>query len=267
MTRFPAKPRMAKQTCEAWRLPTQRIGRRVLVFDRLESTNDHAAGLANEPENDGVVVLAKEQSAGRGQHGRSWQCPAGSGILLSVLLFPPPALRRPALLTAWAAVSVCETILHATGLETTIKWPNDVLIKGRKVCGILIEQGKGTVAGIGLNVNQSAAALAKAGLPLAGSLTAFTEHRHECGELARLLIGQMDEAYERLCHGDVAGLEDCWKRRLGLLGRRVVIESLDGMRQGYLRTLAFDGLELEQASGKLYRTNPENVRHIESAEG
>src|SRR5206468_7692987 len=85
------------------------------------------------------VVLAREQTAGRGQHGRAWQAPAGSSVLLSVLLCPPPALRRPALLTAWAAVSVCETILQLTGLQAKIKWPNDVLIRGRKVCGILIE--------------------------------------------------------------------------------------------------------------------------------
>ena len=75
---------------------------------------------------------------------------------MSVLLFPPPELRRPALLTAWAAVSVCETILPGgTGHQATIKWPNDVLVAGRKVCGILIEQNRGTVAGIGLNVNQT----------------------------------------------------------------------------------------------------------------
>ena len=66
------------------------------------------------------------------------------GVLMSVLLYPPPALRRPAFLTAWAAVSVCEAVRTSTGLDAKIKWPNDVFVRGRKVCGILIEQGRGT---------------------------------------------------------------------------------------------------------------------------
>src|SRR5438046_7649419 len=136
---------------ERWQLDTCRLGRQVLIFDEVDSTNSRAAALAADPANDGLVILAWAQSAGRGQHGRSWQCPAGDGVLLSVLLFPPPPLRRPALLTAWAAVSVCETVREAAGLQARIKWPNDVLVQGRKVCGILIEQGRGTVAGIGLN--------------------------------------------------------------------------------------------------------------------
>ena len=125
---------------EEWQLQTQRLGRRVLVYDCLESTNTLAATLADDRANDGVVILAEEQRAGRGQQGRSWHCPAGAGVLVSVLLFPPTALRRPALLTAWAAVSVCETIRLGTGVQARIKWPNDVLLRGRKVCGILIEQ-------------------------------------------------------------------------------------------------------------------------------
>src|SRR5207245_2431978 len=112
---------------------TRRLGRRVLVFDQLDSTSTYAAGLAGDPANDGMVILAREQTAGRGQHGRTWSAPAGSSVLLSVLLFPPPELRRPAILTAWVAVSVCETILKLTGLQAKIKWPNDVLIRGKKV--------------------------------------------------------------------------------------------------------------------------------------
>src|SRR3954451_14175860 len=104
------------------------IGRRVLVYDRVESTNSLALELASDPASEGVVLVAREQSAGRGQHGRTWVSPAGSSVLLSAVLFPPPSLRRPAILTAWAAVSVCETIRETTGLEPAIKWPNDVFL-------------------------------------------------------------------------------------------------------------------------------------------
>src|SRR5260221_2302870 len=130
-----------------WKLPRQHIGRRVYHFAQLPSPIDFAASLADDPANAGNVVLADEQTTGRGQYGRRWVAPPGSSVLMSVLLFPPPELRRPVILTAWAAVSVCETIRQATGEQAKIKWPNDVLLHGRKVCGVLIEQGKAVVAG------------------------------------------------------------------------------------------------------------------------
>ncbi len=247
---------------EVWQLDTRRLGRRVLVFDALDSTSTHAVSLAEDRSNDGVVVLAHEQTAGRGQHGRSWQCPGGSGVLLSVLLFPPPPVCRPALLTAWAAVSVCETIRHATGVQAKIKWPNDVLIRGRKVCGILIEQGRGIVVGIGLNVSQSADSFAAANLPEAGSLALFSQRTLDREAITRRLIVELDEGYGRLCEGDVATLEACWKWRLGLLGKRVLAECIDAIHRGQLCEVAFDGLELEGDDGRTWCLAPEAVRHL-----
>jgi BirA family transcriptional regulator, biotin operon repressor / biotin---[acetyl-CoA-carboxylase] ligase len=247
---------------EEWHLPTRRLGRRVLVFDRLDSTNTYAASLAADPANNGLVVLTREQTAGRGQHGRTWTSPTGAGVLLSVLLFPPPALRRPALLTAWAAVSVCETILRVAGLQARIKWPNDVLVRGRKVCGILIEQARGTVVGIGLNVNQAAEWFAAAGLPDAASLATLTAKSFECDHVARTLVAQLDEEYERLCRGDLATLEAGWKRRVGLLGKSVRAECHNGVHRGRLLAMGWDGLEIRGEDGRICRLEPESVRHL-----
>ncbi len=247
---------------EIWTLDTRRLGRRVLVFDRLDSTSNVAAGLAESPDNDGVAVLADEQTSGRGQHGRTWTCPAGSSVLLSVLLFPPPELRRPAVLTAWAAVSVCETIAELTGLEARIKWPNDVLIRGRKAGGILIEQRAGTVVGIGLNVNQGAEDFAAAGLTEAASLAVFTGQRRDCGTVARQLLHQLDQQYDALCAGDRATLEAHWKGRLGLLGQEVVAECADGAHRGRLRDLTWDSLELVRTDGGSEWLRPEMVTHL-----
>ncbi len=255
---------------DEWHLDTHRLGRRVLVFDRVDSTNTLAASFAHDPANDGLALLAREQSAGRGQHGRTWQCPPDSGVLLSVLLFPPPQLRRPAILTAWAAVAVCETIRRLTDLQAKIKWPNDVLVRGRKVCGILIESRAQpgvpgcelyTVAGIGLNVNQSAADFARAELPDAGSLALYLGRHLDRDEAARQLIRQLDEEYDRLWHGDLATLESCWKWRLGLLGRNVAAECHDATHFGRLHELSWDFVELETADG-MARLAPETVRHL-----
>jgi BirA family biotin operon repressor/biotin-[acetyl-CoA-carboxylase] ligase len=247
---------------EVWNLDTRRLGRRVLVFDRLDSTSNVAASLGESADNDGVAVLAGEQTSGRGQHGRSWTCPPGSGVLLSVLLFPPPSLRRPAILTAWAAVSVCDTIHELTGLPATIKWPNDVLIHRRKVCGILIEQRRGTVAGIGLNVNQSAELFASAGLTEAASVAMFGKQQHDCAAVARRLLHHLDERYDALCGGDLASLETSWKKRLGLLGREVVAECIDGLHRGRLCHLSWEEVQLERPDGSSEWLRPEVVAHL-----
>lgn len=262
------KPLLVRQ------LGTQRLGRRMLVYAQTDSTNDRAAELAADSANDGVVILAREQISGRGQHGRTWTAPAGSSVLLSILLFPPPALRRPALLTAWAAVSVCETILQATGLQAKIKWPNDVLISGRKVCGILIEQRTvssgsssiATICGVGLNLNQTAEHFTTAGLDQAGSLALFTQKLYDCEEMARRLIGQLDEEYDRLCQGDLHTLESCWQWRLGLLGKQVIAECHDGERRGRLIELGWGGVVLDTGTDQL-RLVPEVVRHLSGAPG
>jgi BirA family biotin operon repressor/biotin-[acetyl-CoA-carboxylase] ligase len=247
---------------EEWHLDTHHLGRRVLLFDCLDSTNRFAAGLADDPGNDGVVVLADTQTAGRGQHGRSWQSPPRTGVLLSVLLFLPPALRRPVILAAWAAVAVCECIREVVGRQARIKWPNDVLLDGRKVCGILIEQARGTVVGIGLNVSQTAADFAAAGLPDAGSLAGFTASPPDCEQVARLLIRRLDEHYARLIEGDASSLQAEWQAGVGLIGKEVLVETHQGDYRGRLRQLTFDGLAVEPVDGEPLRLPPESVRHL-----
>jgi BirA family biotin operon repressor/biotin-[acetyl-CoA-carboxylase] ligase len=277
--------------CQEWTLDTRRLGRRVLVFDRLDSTNNLAASLADDPGNDGLAILAEEQTAGRGQHGRNWLAAPGQGVLLSVLVAPPPELCRPALLTAWAAVAVCATIHKTIGHSTRIKWPNDVLLHERKVCGILIESIAGRraarinpsagtsraarqiqrsiwfVVGIGLNVQQSAATFAAAGLPEAISLTQFAVHPLDTRTVATDLIRQLDSDYDALCQGDLGTLETRWKEHLGLLGKDVIAESQDRTHHGRLIGLSFRGVELARSSGPSLVLAPERIRHLsESAD-
>jgi BirA family transcriptional regulator, biotin operon repressor / biotin---[acetyl-CoA-carboxylase] ligase len=244
------------------------IGQRILAFDRVDSTNSIAAQLADDPANNGTAVLAVEQTAGRGQHGRHWQCRPGDGVLLSVLLFPSPALRRPAVLTALAATAVCETVRQLTELSPRIKWPNDVLLRGRKVCGILIEQGRGAVIGVGLNLLQTAAHFAAAGLPGAASLSQFTDAELDARATAELLLRFMDEEYARLLKGDLTTLEASWNRRLKLVGREVFLELSNGPAQrGRLVRLGFDGVVINRPGKTDLVLSPETVRHLDAVEG
>jgi BirA family biotin operon repressor/biotin-[acetyl-CoA-carboxylase] ligase len=245
------------------------IGRRHIHLDATDSTNLRAAELAHDPADAGTVVTADLQTQGRGQHGRVWESPPGVNVLLSALLYPPPALRRPVVLTAFAAVVVAETILQATGKQARIKWPNDVLLDGKKVCGILIEGGVSGgnhapyfVVGVGLNVNQSADDFARLSLPDATSLSIAAGQRLDVKGVNQLLIRNLDAEYSRLLDGEVAELEACWQWRIGLDGRQATVELMDATEiRGRLVELAFAGLTLETSAGAR-RFTPEEVRHV-----
>lgn len=259
---------------QQWALPTKHLGQRVQIHDRLDSTNSLALSLAQDPTQHGLVLLARAQTAGRGQYGRTWQAAPQSSVLLSVLLFPPPALHRPALLTAWVAVAVCETILKLANLQAKIKWPNDVLIHGKKVCGILIEQRTtgladfplATVAGIGLNVMQSAAMFAQADLPFAASLASASGQSFAYEDVAKELIHQLDQQYHLLLEGDGHTLEALWKGGFGLLGKFVIVEGVNQTYRGRLLDVTFAGLDLEVDAGEIVRLLPESVRHLQPLE-
>jgi BirA family biotin operon repressor/biotin-[acetyl-CoA-carboxylase] ligase len=185
---------------------------------------------------------------------------------MSVLLAPPVELRRPVVLTAWAAVGVGEAIRTLTGVQAKLKWPNDLLVRGKKVCGILIEQGAGTVAGIGLNLNQSADDFAAAGLPDATSLGLSVGARIDPRTAAVVAIRRLDEEYDRLLAGERVPLESDWKWRLGLLGRQVIAELADGsVLGGRLRDLSFDGVEIERDEYAVEVVRPEFVRQLRPA--
>ncbi|MCE9568178.1 MAG: biotin--[acetyl-CoA-carboxylase] ligase [Planctomycetes bacterium] len=278
---------------ETWSLDTAYIGRRVLFFDQLDSTNTTAAELLANPESqrggddtDDLVVIADFQTAGRGQYGRVWQSRPGSSLLMSVALRPPPQLRRPVILTAFAAVAIGEAILTLTGVQAKIKWPNDLLIRGKKVCGILIENTTSLVVGIGLNLNQTAEEFTQAELPDATSLAIVRgeppglppwsfqpsqDHgdkpRGSQGpsleQAARVVVQKLDLEYGRLLAGERVAVEADWKWRIGLLGKQVTAELTDGTAiSGRLHEMSFDGLELDTGDAGWRVLVPETVRQL-----
>jgi BirA family biotin operon repressor/biotin-[acetyl-CoA-carboxylase] ligase len=243
---------------ETWHPDVEHVGRTVYLFDEVDSTQSVARALPP-----GSAVVADRQSAGRGQYGRTWTARTGSSLLLSVVLDPPPALRRAVVLTAWAAVAVGDAVRDLAGLDARIKWPNDLLVNGKKVCGILIEQGPVTACGIGLNVTQSADEFADDGLPDATSLAAETGIRFAVRHVADGVLRALDRTYVRLLSGDLRPLEDEWNVRLNLPGGHVVVGPIDGPPfPGRLRALRFDGVEIVTADGAVRVLVPEHVRQL-----
>ena len=144
-----------------WELGTAVIGRRILVYQETASTNDVAWQLSGSSELEGVAVFAESQTRGRGRHGRSWADAPGKGLLFSVLLTPDLPVETSNALTVLGGVAVCEAIQSLTGLAAYLKWPNDVVVGGRKLAGIIVETRGGEaqspaafVLGVGINVGQ-----------------------------------------------------------------------------------------------------------------
>ncbi len=250
-------------TPKIWNLEHQLIGRSTWYFDEVESTSNFALTFASDERNNGIAIFADEQKAGRGQYGRVWTAAKGQAVLLSVLLFPPPFLNRPALLTAWVAVAVCTTIENFLGIRAAIKWPNDILVDRKKISGILIEQTKGTVVGIGLNVLQASHEFAIEGLPLATSMQQFSPHPLNTHEVAKQLLANLDEDYQLLLLGLKQKLERDWVRGIGLLGKEVQLEEQGKKHRGRLLKQSFESLEIETSLGIKLSFVPENIRHLE----
>lgn len=247
---------------DEWHLPTAFIGKRVLVFDELDSTNTYCLRYANSRSDDGLAVLAFSQTAGRGQHGRSWTCESHSGILLSVLLFPPPELQRPSILTSWAGVSVCDLIVSLTGLVPTLKWPNDVYVNDHKVCGILIEQKQGIVVGIGLNLNQEQQSYVAQDLPQAASLKMFTGQDYDIKTLTQQLLQILDGHFQSLADGNRQALIGKWQSYYPLIGQFVLATTHKGDIAAFLVNLTLESIVLRTANEETLTFAPEAIVRI-----
>lgn len=145
----------------ASRLSTDWAGRTIHYFDETGSTNIDAKRYAEEGAPHGTTVIADMQAAGRGRRGKTWQSPSGSAIYMTILLRPDFMPDKASMLTLVMALSVADAIAEMTGLPTGIKWPNDIVINKKKVCGILTEMNaeldyiQYVVIGVGINVNNN----------------------------------------------------------------------------------------------------------------
>ncbi len=152
-------PDVITETEVASILNTDFLGRHIYYAEEIDSTNEKAKMLARNGAEEGTVVIADKQTMGKGRLGKYWDSPKGTGIWMSVILRPSIVPGEASQLTLLAGLNMCEAIQRVTGLESKIKWPNDIVIAGKKVCGILTEmsaemdQVNSIVLGIGVNVN------------------------------------------------------------------------------------------------------------------
>jgi BirA family biotin operon repressor/biotin-[acetyl-CoA-carboxylase] ligase len=193
-------------------------------YQDVASTNDVAAQLAERGADEGCIVVAEGQSAGRGRHGRAWSSPPGAGLYVSAVLRPRPAAAS--LLTIAAGVSIAEGIQVATGLQVHVKWPNDVLSGGRKLAGILAEAGTSpdgqphVVLGFGINVLP--ASFPPDIAPRATSLEGELGRQVDRGLLLAACLDGLASRYADLQQGRTALVLDAWRARAAPMLRRLV---------------------------------------------
>ncbi len=238
---------MEELTPEAIRrdLDTQFLGRNVVCYDRVGSTNAVSRQLAQKGAPEGTLVVAEEQTAGRGRRRRKWLAPAGSSLLLSFLLRPSLAPEELPLLLMASALAVAQAIEESTGLAVQLKWPNDIMLGGKKAGGILIETGLSgqddveyAVIGIGLNVNLDVATIPE----IAATATSISA---ELGEetsrlrILRSLLQSMEREYLLLQGGRSPVAR--WAARLSQLGQQVQVDTPWGREAGRLEGVDADG--------------------------
>ena len=240
-------------------LKSELIGRAIVYFERTSSSNDEAERLARGGEPEGTVVVAEEQTAGRGRVGREWRSPRHRGIYLSLILRPALSPARVSFLTLCSATAAQRAIeACAPGLQASVKWPNDVLVGGRKVCGILTELGteadriNHAVLGVGMNVNHEPEDLE--GIPAATSLRIETGGELSRPALARAFLEEFDIQYALLRAGRHTEIIGRWLDASVTIGRRMRVVSLAGGRwEGVATGLDDDGRLLLRLDNGLTR--------------
>jgi BirA family biotin operon repressor/biotin-[acetyl-CoA-carboxylase] ligase len=239
---------------------TRVIGREIQVFEETTSTNDVVARLARGGVKEGVVVFAESQTKGRGRLGRRWISPPRKGLWFSVLLRPHIQPQAATQLTIASATALARAITLQTGIIPEIKWPNDILIRGKKISGILTEMSaeldhlKEVILGIGIDVNLDADEFPAALRKIATSIRIESGQMVDRAGLAVAVLRELDRDYERIKRGEFEVIAEQWQQQCSTLGSRVSIRVGDRVVRGLAESLDADGaLLLRGQHGHLER--------------
>ncbi|HEX3028318.1 MAG TPA: biotin--[acetyl-CoA-carboxylase] ligase [Clostridia bacterium] len=257
-------------------LSTEVIGKRILRLDSIDSTNNYAKKKASEGCEDGTAVIAETQTSGRGRLGREWNSSDKKGIWMSVILKPDIAPEEAQIITLAASVAVVKAVKSVTGIDTAIKWPNDVILDGKKVCGILTEMNTEIdrinyiVVGIGVNVNHEKADFPEELRDKAVSLKMFSKddmdskkvlcENYERNMIITSILFELEQKYSKIKKGFFRDIVEEWKLYSATIGKEVRVISrnseyigvaIDVAPDGKLIVRCSDGETREVASGEI----------------
>lgn len=224
---------------------------KIIYLDEIDSTNNYAKMLAEENENEGTVVVAKKQKDGRGRHGRTWLSPEG-GLYLSIILRPNLYSSGIQKITLLSAVAVAEVIEKVASIKCALKWPNDVWVNGKKICGILTEakfendKPRYVIVGIGINVNFEVENLNNDFLYPVTSIIGETGAETPLQILTERILLQFGNYYEKSIKNGYDEILQKWRGRSNTLGKKIKVITKEGEISGYCKDIDNDGMLLLQ---------------------
>ena len=240
--------------------PGMVIGRDIRVFQETTSTNDVADKLGRDGVKEGVVVFAESQTKGRGRLGRNWMSARGKGLWFSVLLRPPLSPQSATQITIASATALARALRKVSGVACEIKWPNDILVKDRKLCGILTEMTaeldkiNHIVLGIGVNVNFEETDFPPELRKIATSLLIESRRQIKRAEVAAEILRELERDYARLRDGKFELVADEWEENCTTIGRNVEIACGNRVVHGRAESLDAEGALLVRTQhGRLER--------------
>jgi BirA family biotin operon repressor/biotin-[acetyl-CoA-carboxylase] ligase len=264
MSRRTEKPFWDPDALQA-QFQTEVLGRRMIVFNRITSTNDFLKRLARRGAEAGTLVLADQQTAGRGRLGRSWQSPPGVGLWLSFILRPELSLESAGALPLAISVVAAETLSVICGEPFAVKWPNDILANNRKVCGILCETQISPatgfasdsnkldyiVAGIGINVNQRTRDFNSDWRRRATSLATIIGHPLDRQNVLATLVQHLDKALFVNLPQKMPAFLAQWRTLCPELGKPIILQQAKTKITGIFDNIGEGGeLILRLANGQ-----------------
>jgi BirA family transcriptional regulator, biotin operon repressor / biotin---[acetyl-CoA-carboxylase] ligase len=248
-------------------LNTNYIGRKIIYLDSVASTNTYAKKTAEESFQEGTVIIADEQTAGRGRLGRQWVSPKGKGIWMSIMLKPDILPADAPKLTIAAAYAVSKAVLRCCQLDARIKWPNDIVANGKKLCGILTEMSaeadeiKHVILGIGINANLEYEDFGTEIASIATSIRLEKGSAVSRKAIVASVLNELEEVYEVFSReGSIEPLLEEYKNKSAVLGKEIRVISkkeeiiglaIDISEEGHLVIKLGDGTIKEIMSGEV----------------
>lgn len=250
-----------------WKLKTKIFGKEIISYKKVDSTNIVAYELAEKGMKEGTVILADEQAKGKGRHGRHWSSPSKGGIYMSCILRPSIAPNEIPRITLLAAVAVAQAIRDVSSLEVTIKWPNDIMIDGKKLCGILTQMKAEqdsvdfVVLGIGINVNSPIKQLPKGASSIKEELyRTSAKAALSRVELTKRVLEKLEEYYNILKKEGFEPIINTWKDLSLMIGSRVKVTLHSKTFEGLAHDINPDGaLVVRTESGLLEKISSGDV--------
>jgi len=252
-------------------LKTKIIGKQAYYFDSIESTQNQALKMANDPANNGVVIVASKQTGGRGRSGRKWISPEG-GIWISIILKPKFDISITTLFPIASALALAIAIEKTFSITPELKWPNDLTINGKKIAGMLVDVSlesnkiESLVLGVGVNFNVNVKEIEKTlrDTPNFYGVASLSDHKTDVKpiQLVQAFLIELEKTYNSLNAKQTKKIISEWSKRSSTIGKNVVINTIDEKIKGKAVKIDEDGALVISDNGKTSRIIAGDVIHV-----